>query len=123
MLPFIIRLQVIPLSPLIPGIGEHKGLWQLVEGLLIGKHRTKPVAVCVWCGAMEDDGTTIAAAGGVVPGGGDAGEAWVGHWRAGQHGGDDVWIGEHLVGAERMGAGQAEFVEELPAEGWLQRRG
>ena len=44
----------------------------------------------------------------------------VGQWRAGQHGGDDVGVGEHIVGAEWMWAGQAELVEELPAEGWLQ---
>jgi hypothetical protein len=42
----------------------------------------------------------VAAASGVVPGGGDAGEAGVGHWRAGQHGCGDVGVGEYPVGAE-----------------------
>lgn len=69
---------------------------------------------------MKDGGTAVPASGCVVPGGGDAWEAWVGHWRACQHGGDNVGVGEHPVGAERMGAGQSELVEELPAEVWLQ---
>lgn len=117
-----ISLKVIPLSPLIPGIDEHQRLWQLVEGLLISKDGAQPVAVGGWCGAVEDVGAAMPAAGCVVPGGGDAREAGVVHWRAGQHGGDDVGVGEHIVGAEWMGAGQAELVEELPAEGGLQWR-
>ncbi len=118
-----IRLKVIPLRPLIPGIDEYKRLWQLDEGFLISKHGAQPVAVGGWRGAMEDGGAALATAGGVVPGGGYAGKAGVGHSRAGQHGGDDVGVGEHPVGAEWMGAGQAELVKELPAEGWLQWRG
>ena len=64
------------------------------------------MAIGGWSGATEDDGTAVAAAGGVVPGGGDAGEAGVGHWRAGQHGGDNVGVRAHMVlGAEWMRAG------------------
>lgn len=80
------------------------------------------MAVGGWSGSVKDGGAAVAAAGSVVPGGGDAGEAGVGHWRAGQHGGDDVRVGEHPVGAEWMGPDQAELVEEFPAEGWLQWR-
>ena len=114
---------MIPLRPLIPGIDEHKRLWQLAQGWLISKHGAQPVPECGWSRAVEDGCSAVAPAGGVVPGGGDAGEAGVGHWLAGQHGGDDVGVGEHPVGKEWMGAGQAEFVEELPAEWWLQWRG
>lgn len=81
------------------------------------------MTICFWCGAVEDGGTTVAAAGGVVPSGSDAGKTAIGHRRAGQHGSDDVGVGVHPVDSERMGPGQAELVEEFPAEGWLQWRG
>lgn len=111
---------MIPLRPLIPGIDEHKRLWQLAQGWLIRKHGAQPVAVGGWSGAVENGGAAMAAASSVIPGGGDAGEAGLGHWRAGQHGGDDAGAVKHLAGAEGMGAGTAELVEELPAAGWLQ---
>lgn len=110
---------MVALGPFVPGIEEHDGFGESVEGGSIGQHRTKPMAVCIWCGAVDDGGTAMTAARRVVPGWGDAGEAGIGHWRASQHGGNHVGVGEHPVGAEWMGAGQAELVEELPAEGWL----
>ena len=56
---------------------------------------------------MEDGGAAVPAAGGVIPGWGYAGEAGIGHRRAGQHGGDDGGVGENTVGPEGVGAGQA----------------
>ena len=72
---------------------------------------------------MEDRRTASAAPDSVVTGEENAGGARVGHWRAGQHGGDDVEEGEHPVGAEWIGAGQCELMEEPPAEGWWKWRG
>ena len=95
---------MITLRPFIPDIDEHNRLWQLVEGLLISMNGAQLVPVCGWNGAVENAGAAVAAAGGVVPGAGDAGEARVGHWRAGHHGGDDVGVREHPVGADWMGA-------------------
>ena len=75
-----------------------------------------------WGRAVENGSATLPAAVGVVPCGGDAWKASLGHLRASQDFGDDVRVEEHPVSAEWMGAGEAELVEELPAEGWLQWR-
>lgn len=123
MLPLDVGLEMVAYCPLIPGIDKHKRVRHLVDGLLISKHGAQQVAVGCWGGAVEDSSATVAAAGDVDPGGGDAREARAGHWRAGQHGGGDGAVGENSVGAEGMGSGQAEFVEQLPADVWLQWRG
>jgi hypothetical protein len=109
------RLKVIPLCPFIPSVDEQKRLWQLVEGLLISKQGAQPMAVSGRSEAIKVGGAAVPSASGVDPGGGDEGEAEVGHCRAGQHGVDDVGVREHAVVAERMGAGQAELVEQVPA--------
>ena len=117
--PLEIRFEVVAFGPFVPGVDEHDGFGEAFEGGVIGEHAPEPVAVGLGGGAVKDGGASVATAGGVVPGGHHAGEAGVVDWGAGQHGGHHLGVGEHAVGAERMGAGQAELVEQVPAARWL----
>ncbi len=122
--PLEVGFEVVALGPFVPGVDEHDGFGEAVEGGAIGEHGAEPVAVGLGGGPVQDGGAALAAAGGVVPGGHHAGEAGVVDWGAGQHGGHHLGVGEHAVGAERMGAaGQTELVEQVPAAWWLKLGG
>jgi hypothetical protein len=109
--PLEVGFEVVVFGPFVLGVDEHDGFREAIEGGAIGEHGAETEAVVL--------GSRGGAAGGVVPGGHHAGEAGVVDWGAGQHGGHHLGVGEHADGAERMGARQAELVEQFPAAGWL----
>ena len=121
--PLQIGLKMVAFGPFIPGVDEHDGFGEAVEGRAIGENGAEPVAVGLGGGAVQDGDAAVAAAGGVVPGGHHTGEVGLVDWGAGQHGGHHIGVGEHAVGAERMGTSQAGPVEQFPVAWWLAWRG
>lgn len=77
MSPFLAGFEVVAFGPFVPGVDEDDAIAVGVGEFALGDGG-EPVLIEFGGGVLKDGGVAAFAAGGIVPGGGDAGESLVG---------------------------------------------